>query len=189
MNRKSVFSILCVILICLVLGRLPAWGKKKMSPFDLYDHKMHNALFESVKLNCEEVCHSDPASYGDRKKVNPLGCHRCHNSPNPIMQGPNDCTMCHPDGPPKPQSHKLNWMTKHQTVAKTDPKGCSDCHKNAMFCIDCHKRRDTVEQRVHKRNFKFFHSVVARANPRKCDACHTVTYCQNCHAGRGDSSK
>ena len=85
----------------------------------------------------------------------------------------------------KPENHWADWMAKHQIYAKSDPGSCTQCHVNANFCIDCHRRRDTVQERVHKRNFKLFHSIQARANPRKCDACHTVDYCQTCHAGRG----
>ena len=83
----------------------------------------------------------------------------------------------------------MDWVGRHQSLAKQNPAECASCHTNPMFCLDCHKRRDTVQERMHKRNFKFFHSIEARANPRKCDACHTVTYCQECHSGRGSSKR
>lgn len=169
-------------------GGSAAVAKGKFHPYDIYDHKMHMSLFEAAGLSCE-ACHADPASYGDRKKVMRTGCHICHNAPKPAMPAPSDCSMCHPDGPPRPESHKLGWMARHQVEAKADPSACAWCHKNAIFCIGCHKRRDTVKERVHKSSFRFYHSIEARANPRRCDACHAAAYCQNCHAGRGDSSK
>lgn len=162
--------------------------KKKMSPFDVFVHDMHTPLFESVSFPCEN-CHADPESYGDREKINKQGCHLCHNSPTPAIPAPSDCKMCHADGVPKPQSHRSGWIAKHQSYAKTDPKSCLTCHPNQMFCIDCHGRRDTITTRMHRRNFRLFHSIDARANPRACDACHAITYCQDCHAGRGNSSK
>lgn len=162
--------------------------KKKPGPYDAYNHEMHNSIFESVKVPCE-TCHADPDSYTDKKKVNPLGCHTCHNSPNPTIPANKDCNLCHSGGFPKPQNHKANWISKHQTYAKLNPKDCVQCHPNQMFCIDCHQRRDTVQERMHRRNFKFYHSIEARANPRKCSTCHTTTYCQQCHAGKGNSSK
>lgn len=160
--------------------------RKDPHPYNFFDHAMHLMIFESSSVSCK-VCHSDPQSFKNRKKVEPLGCHRCHNDEKPIVSAAEKCTICHVGGPPKPQSHKVGWGAKHQVYAKTNPKECLECHTNQMFCIDCHKKRDTVRERVHRRNFKFFHSIDARANPRKCDACHTVNYCQQCHAGRGSS--
>ena len=163
--------------------------KKKWHPFNIFPHEMHTALFEGASFSCDN-CHADPASFGDRTKVNRLGCHICHNNPNPPLPGAQDCNRCHPGGKfPKPESHKVDWRSKHQVYAKQNPKECETCHSNRMFCIDCHQRRDTVQERMHKRNFKFFHSIEARANPRKCDACHTVNYCQECHAGQGSSKR
>lgn len=92
-------------------------------------------------------------------------------------------------GIPKPDSHQVNWLSRHQAAAKENLTECQACHTNQMFCADCHQRRDTVQERVHKRNFRVFHSIQARANPRRCDACHTVSYCQECHAGRGTSKR
>lgn len=154
-------------------------------PFDLYDHEMHFAFFEAAKVPCE-MCHTTPESYTDRTKIYPLGCHNCHNSSKPLMEGATqECKACHLSGIPKPSSHRAGWIEKHQTYAKMNPSSCNQCHTNKMFCIDCHGRRDSVQQRMHNRNFRFFHSIEARANPHKCDACHTVTYCQECHSGRG----
>lgn len=161
---------------------------KVQHPFDSYDHEMHNAFFEGAEVACE-TCHADPESYSDRSKVNPMGCHLCHNSPKPILPAPNECALCHPSGPPKPKSHRADWLSKHQIYAKQNPEDCQQCHNNAMFCIDCHRRRDTVQQKMHRRNFRLFHSIEARANPRKCDACHSVNYCQTCHSARGNSKR
>lgn len=80
----------------------------------------------------------------------------------------------------KPDNHRAGWNAGHQTTAKSDPASCNACHK-PWFCIDCHQRRDTIEERVHRRNFKFYHSIEARMNPRKCDTCHTTTFCVDCH--------
>lgn len=162
--------------------------KKKFHPFDVYDHEMHTPIFEGSSVACE-TCHADPDSYGDRKKVNPLGCHKCHNSPKPIMDVTKPCNTCHIEGFPKPKSHKVDWIGRHQIYAKQNPKECTQCHANPMFCIDCHQRRDTVQEKMHRRNFRFFHSIEARGNPRKCDACHTVNFCQECHSGRGTSKR
>ncbi|MBI2981228.1 MAG: hypothetical protein HYY44_02830 [Deltaproteobacteria bacterium] len=177
--------VIALSLIFLVPMKVEA---KKKHPFDLYDHEMHIAIFESVPVACE-TCHADPDSYGDRNKVNKQGCHLCHNSPEPILDVKKPCVTCHLDGPPKPKSHRLDWKGRHQLFAKQNPKECETCHTNKRFCIDCHSRRDTVQERMHRRNFRFFHSIEARANPRKCDACHTITYCQECHSGRGGSKR
>lgn len=186
MRRTSKLFLASFILLLLFPSLLIAKGKKKKHPYDVYNHEMHMGIFEAVPVACE-TCHADPESYGDRKKVNRMGCHLCHNSPTPILPATNQCTVCHSGGFPKPESHKVDWLAKHQSFAKQNPEMCTQCHSNQMFCIDCHKRRDTVSERAHRRNFKFFHSIEARANPHKCDACHTVNTCQECHSGKGTS--
>ncbi|OGQ65409.1 MAG: hypothetical protein A3F89_08530 [Deltaproteobacteria bacterium RIFCSPLOWO2_12_FULL_50_11] len=181
-----------------------AKGKKDFHPFDLFTdeihHGMHDDFFKSVpeRISCE-TCHVSDDSYErGKRKVNPKGCHFCHNpklGPEPAKEPPMDatstpCSTCHVNGWfPKPKSHKAGWKEKHQVYAKKDPDYCTQCHSNSMFCLDCHKKRDTVAKRGHGRNFRFTHSIQARANPRKCDACHTINYCQNCHAGRGTSKQ
>lgn len=178
-----------IVLVTALLVILPAQARKKRHPFDLFNHEFHTSLFEAASFSYEN-CHADPDSFTDRKKVNRLGCHLCHNHPNPPLPAAQDCNRCHVDGKfPKPDSHKTSWVERHQVEAKADPASCQQCHSNQIFCINCHQRRDTVQERVHRRNFKFFHSIQARANPRKCDACHTVDYCQKCHSGKGDSSQ
>ena len=175
-----------MLLLILPLGVAFSKAKKTPHPFDLFDHEMHTGLFEMGNISCD-LCHADPDSFNDRSKINRLGCHTCHNNPNPPLPGTQECTVCHIGGKfPKPESHKTGWIGKHENYAKQNPEECAQCHRDRMFCIDCHKRRDTVQTRVHSRNFKFFHSIEARANPRKCDACHTVDYCQQCHSGRGN---
>ena len=161
---------------------------KKVHPFDLYNHEMHTPLFEAASVACE-TCHADPESYGNRKKVNRLGCHLCHKDRNGPLQATNDCQLCHSSGFPKPASHKVDWIKKHQVYAKQEPATCKECHSNQQFCINCHSRRDTVQEKMHRRNFRYFHSIEARANPRRCESCHTVNFCQECHAGRGTSKR
>ncbi|MDO8520085.1 MAG: hypothetical protein Q7T11_07990 [Deltaproteobacteria bacterium] len=179
-------SLLLVVII--LTGILPALGKTKKHPYDVYDHEMHMTFFEAASVACE-TCHADPDSFGDRSKVNPVGCHLCHNSAGPIIDANKPCTVCHDGGAPKPPSHKSGWKSKHQIYAKLNAESCTQCHTDPQFCLNCHKRRDTVLQTMHRRNFRYFHSIEARANPRKCEACHTVSYCQDCHAGRGSSKR
>ena len=176
-----------IVLLCLILliaAPLGAKRKKPPHPFDHFDHEMHMAVFEGASVACE-TCHADPDSYQDHKKINRLGCHLCHNSPKPIIDVNKPCAVCHDNGPPKPPTHKVDWIARHQLFAKQNPDECRTCHTNPIFCVNCHQRRDTIQQTIHRRNFKFFHSIEARANPHKCDACHTVNFCQDCHAGRG----
>lgn len=161
---------------------------KTKHPFDLFTpevHGFHNDFFEAAGVGCE-TCHKDPENFADRSKMNRLGCHICHNNPNPPAPASQECTRCHIGGKfPKPASHKAGWIAKHQDYAKQNVGECAQCHRNNSFCINCHQRRDSIQQIMHRRNFLFYHSVEARANPRKCDECHTTSYCQRCHSGKG----
>lgn len=185
MKKIAVVLVLATLLLPVSLTAKKGASKH---PFDFFNHEMHTTMFEGV-VTCD-LCHADPESYGDRSKVYRLGCHKCHKDPNGPIPVPKPCDTCHQDGwYPKPQSHKTDWLAKHQNYAKANPAECSQCHANKQFCLDCHMKRETVVKKMHRRNFKYFHSIEARANPRKCDSCHTVSYCQNCHAGNANSGR
>lgn len=162
-----------------------SWGggkRKEIHPFDVYDHEMHNGLFEAFNFRCT-TCHPNDDPY-TRDTVRREGCHICHKNPKTETGAPQDCKLCHINGKfPKPDSHKASWLQKHQYYAKQNVEACYECHQNKMFCIDCHARRDTVQERVHSKGFRYFHSVQARANPKKCDSCHVVNFCTRCHSG------
>lgn len=187
MRKYKIVSIF-VIAIFGVVSASPLFGlskKKTSSPLDGYDHEMHNGIFDGV-VECNH-CHIDDVY--DRagilakwRKKGVVRCHECHkpDTPKPIMPVPKDCKTCHAKLP-KPANHDAYWSRVHQSVAKQNDKYCRGCHE-AFFCIDCHKRRDTIQTRMHDRNFISTHSIEARANPRRCDSCHSVTYCKQCHS-------
>lgn len=192
MRRKSGWMgtvLFAAVFFVLMAQGLGAKSKKPKHPYDIFDHEMHNGIYEMAGVSCD-FCHADPASFEDHDKINKQGCHACHKDPNGPMPSIKPCAHCHINGwYPKPDNHKAGWIAKHQSHAKQDAAYCTQCHANRMFCIDCHQRRDTIQTRMHPRNFLFHHSIEARANPRKCDTCHTIQYCNACHAGKGDSSK
>lgn len=162
---------------------LARWEPKQVNvPLDLYNHNKHFARFGQYGVNCS-LCHKTPDSY-NREKVDRMGCHYCHNngqSPAP-KAARFKCITCHKDlSQIKPDNHRLNWVDRHQTTAKSDKNYCYKCHKS-YFCIDCHQKRDFVEKRMHTRNFRYYHSIVVRSNPRTCSNCHQRNFCKNCHA-------
>ncbi len=184
---KKIFTIITIATFFLNGAAVMAKEKKIKHPFDLFTseiHEMHNAFFEAADVPCT-TCHPTDDAFGNRSKMNRLGCHTCHNNPNPPAPAAQDCARCHADGFPKPESHRSGWIAKHQNIAKNNPAQCQQCHKNNYFCINCHERRDSIQQIMHRRNFLMYHSIEARANPRKCDECHVVNFCQRCHSGKG----
>jgi len=179
MKQRWIF----IIIVSLFFIGTAEGKKKKFDPFDLYDHEMHNGFYEMASFACE-TCHINENAF-TRETVNRLGCHQCHNNPNPPAPAEQDCSRCHPNGQfPKPKSHNAGWLKQHRIHAKADPKSCATCHSDSMFCIDCHQRRDKIQNRVHPRSFRQFHSIEARATPQKCDSCHVVQFCTNCHQGK-----
>lgn len=184
---RRILSLLVIGVVAFALFLPPAQGKKKerkeFHPFDVYDHPKHFVIFAMNNFACDN-CHTDPASYKDRAKINRLGCHMCHQSLNPVVKtAPQDCNICHKEGIPRPEFHDSSWLQQHQMRAKAEPKLCASCHRSVMFCVDCHQRRDNIQRRMHDLNFRLYHSVEARANPHKCDACHRPMFCTNCHQG------
>ena len=189
MTKLKFIILLLIFFGCVFLANSShALGKKKTPhPLDVYNHEMHNAIFEGT-VKCEH-CHIGDAY--DRKtilenwrKKGMVGCHDCHNAntAKPIMPIPKDCKTCHKVWP-KPASHDTNWQNLHQSVAKQNSKYCDQCHKQ-YFCINCHQRRDPIQTIMHDRNFRYIHSIEARANPRRCNECHALQYCLNCHASK-----
>lgn len=170
------------IMVGMSLAILPA-AAGAMDIFDLYNHEMHNSLFEAGNVKCS-LCHQNDKSY-TRAKVNLQGCHKCHNNPKAAMPGPNACGLCHNKSmdPIKPKSHSASWPRIHGAFAVQDSQKCTTCH-STNYCVDCHQQRDTIRQTMHPRNYQFVHSIEARANPARCDTCHTVTFCDTCHTTR-----
>lgn len=166
-----------VLLVSCFLLRDVLAKEKKIHPRELFNHEMHTEIFTGSNVPCE-TCHINEQY--EWKGMNLLGCHKCHNSPKPLVMATQDCSMCHASFPVKPANHKINWTAQHKTEAKANPSYCKNCH-NDRFCIKCHEQRSTIKQNVHKRNFRYFHSVEARADPKKCDRCHVVAFCTSCH--------
>lgn len=183
MKRITVYGIIWVTIF---LGfTLTGFAKERgrYHPFDVYDHQKHFPRFAQYNFACDN-CHADPQSFTDRTKVNRLGCHICHQAPNPPAPAPQECNLCHKDGKlPRPEFHDASWLQQHPARAKAEPKLCANCHQSVMFCVDCHSRRDAIQRRMHDLNFRLYHSVEARANPHRCDACHRPNFCTNCHQG------
>src|SRR5207245_556706 len=112
----------------------------------------------------------------------------CHDS----KAAPTACITCHLDiQRVKPRTHTAEWLTRHGAYAKTDPVGCTSCHKAApmlllaslktetkqtaftqlvgsQFCSNCHSR-----QNPHPTGFQRTHGQIALANSAKCATCHT----------------
>lgn len=176
---------LLFILILLAAVRVFGGEGKRPHPFDLYNHPKHFQIFATAGFACTN-CHKDlssPEAFKDRAKINRLGCHACHQAPNPPAKAPQDCMLCHKEGLPRPEFHDASWIQQHASRAKAEPNLCANCHQSVMFCVDCHQRRDSIQRRMHNLNFKFYHSLEARANAHRCDACHQKAFCTNCHQG------
>ncbi len=150
---------------------------KKAAIKELFNHEMHTEIFTSSNVDCK-VCHVDDQY--EWKKMDKGGCHKCHNSKEPIIPATSTCTMCHDKYKVKPSSHKINWVLEHKPMAQARPAECKACHGD-RFCMKCHEERNQIMLNMHKRNYKYFHSIDARLDPKKCDRCHTMSYCTLCH--------
>lgn len=163
------------------------------SAASVFDHGKHRVLLEKEGFNCVS-CHPFNATLkgqheklGDEIEARYLNpgketCHYCHNNQERKAKTPLKCPGCHKDNMAAimPKTHTLNFKKDHRILAQTSREECLLCHAQS-FCVDCHMRRDTIQNRVHEGNYLFYHSVEARANPMKCSSCHRQRFCLGCH--------
>lgn len=163
----------------------------------LFSHKRHQLPFQSMGISCTE-CHSfavksqsfDPLAENVESgflKPSRKVCHECHLGKIQTARV-NQCSLCHLNPAQlKPESHKLDWRSRHGQFAQMDPESCNSCHReNQNACSNCHTQRSTMKPNVHRPNFRMFHSIEARINPAKCSTCHASTsFCIQCHKGDG----
>lgn len=191
---KSIFS--AILLITAETVAAPNYKPSHPPQFvqkwpELFNHKKHLEKFKQMGVSCTE-CHtfsvkantSDPLLPGvskgyliPDKKI----CHDCHLGKINIPRS-NECVLCHTNTHDlMPESHKLNWKSRHGTFAEMDRDSCRECHSDKN-CTQCHVQRDTSKPQVHRPNFRISHSIEARMNPQKCVTCHTtVNSCVMCH--------
>ncbi len=181
-NQVTLFALLVATLLLISFSSSARWQpRQNAEPLDLYNHAKHFGRYIELNVACD-YCHQTPDSY-TREKVYRMGCHLCHN--NPQSPAPTaarfKCITCHKDlTRVKPESHYLNWVSRHQSVAKQDKNYCLKCHKS-FYCTDCHQKRDAANQRMHTRLFRYYHSIEARSNPGSCTKCHNFNFCKDCH--------
>jgi hypothetical protein len=166
----------------------------KSSPTSAFDHDKHKVLIEKEGFNCMG-CHPFNATLktqheklGDEIEARYLKpgeetCHYCHNSQEYKATKPLRCLSCHKDNMAAilPKTHTLSYKKDHRILAQASGEECMLCHAQS-FCVDCHMRRDTMQNRVHDGNNLFYPAVEARANPMKCSSCHRQRFCLGCHS-------
>jgi hypothetical protein len=163
------------------------------STASVFDHGKHRVLLEKDGFNCitchpfNAVLESQHEKLGDEIEARYLKpgqetCHACHNNEERKAKRPLKCTSCHKDNMAaiKPKTHTLSFKKDHRILAQTSGEECQLCHAQS-FCVDCHMRRDTMQNKVHEGNYLFYHAIEARANPMKCSSCHRQNFCLGCH--------
>jgi len=170
--------------------------KKELGATVKFHHREHKNFIEKHgcipchAMNVKMEWASIEAAERESKKLlmpSKVTCHYCHNNPEktPAPDAPTKCYICHLNMREiEPQNHKVaDWLKKHSLTFYTSSKDCKDCHKES-FCIDCHLRRDVIENLVHPRNYEKLHGIEVSANPAKCSKCHHLSFCMECHTKR-----
>lgn len=176
-KKYKIWGISFFILLMVVASTAVLAKSKKAVIKELFNHDMHTEIFTGSNVACD-LCHVKDQYTWD--KMDKGGCHKCHNSPKPVMPATSRCQMCHEKYKVKPTNHTVAWQSEHKTFANAKPDECKACH-NDRFCIKCHEQRDDVGLNVHKRNYRYFHSIDVRLDPKKCDRCHDISFCTKCH--------
>lgn len=165
--------------------------EKKPLPREMFDHNFHEKHFNAVKYECTN-CHTYKVDRQSKTVLEidyqkfftkPLAelCHPCHREQGQIRSRLYVCSTCHTE--PQaivPANHRSGWIKKHASLSY-NAKECRNCHDDS-YCINCHRRFETIKPRVHSRNYRFFHSIEARTSPARCYACHRETQCRQCHS-------
>jgi hypothetical protein len=125
-------------------------------------------------------------------------CLTCHDG----VRAADACTTCHlatpggrvrielPDGPLVPTGgatgamHDLEFRTRHDAIARAEPKTCAACHEQ-RFCADCHAGAMKPLD-FHPGDYIALHAVEARRGVPDCGACHkSQRFCVGCHERSG----
>lgn len=161
-----------------------------------FSHKAHLAR---PSARCE-TCHGPTAERMAPAQHSVLGhdtCMTCHRQDFRTI----DCRKCHADLVENPSaplnlfSHDGDFLKRHGTLARSDDRVCSHCHKTAD-CTDCHSRLDPLspamrnaervdKSLVHRADFLTRHPIEARTDPTSCTSCHSTTQCTSCHEKSG----
>lgn len=126
--------------------------------------------------------------YPDRMKMR--YCMKCHTGGKGELEGPRDCSVCHPkDFELKPKNHLVASFLKpldikvraaHTKGAKLDKEYCFSCHQD-KFCFDCHGM-DMPHPKKDWTAGKKEHLALGKANPQSCVQCHPqANFCSACH--------
>lgn len=148
---------------------------KRVAPDIRFSHQRHAAQ------PCA-TCHANgvsPEPHLPRMQV----CTDCHAA----MAIPNTCETCHttPVQPKparvRPDSHAVDWLKRHGTLAATYGQDCMSCHQ-PPDCASCHTAQMGKPYAIHPPNFVTIHAVDARADQANCATCHSVqNFCTACH--------
>ncbi len=166
--------------------------EKQLSPVAKFHHLDHKKFIDkhgcmpchemNIKMSWPDLLAAEKGS-GKLLMPSKVTCHYCHKNPKtPAPEAPTKCYICHFNMKEiEPDSHKRgNWLKTHKFAYESNPKSCSNCHKQ-MDCINCHERRGVIKHLVHPRNYEYTHGIEAAADPGKCKRCHQVGFCMECH--------
>lgn len=148
---------------------------KRVSPDIRFSHQRH------VSQTCS-TCHTVGA--GTEPTLPKMQvCTDCHG----MMNVPNTCQTCHTTpvhpttGRVRPDSHDVDWVQRHGTVALANGQDCMSCHQ-PPDCASCHTAQMGKPYAIHPPNFVTIHAVDARADQANCSTCHSVqNFCTACH--------
>ena len=191
---RNKWLVLLLISICAACTRtdrnVKTLGVPKLSPREHYDHNIHEKPRTQADLDCTD-CHPFKLDWSKRTVelpqykelfVKPLDqiCHDCHRKESRVHARIFVCSLCHEETRElTPENHKAGWIKKH-AVLSYHPSECQTCHDDS-YCIDCHRRFETIRPQFHGRNYRFYHSIEARMNPALCYSCHRISQCSDCH--------
>ena len=108
-------------------------------------------------------------------------CMTCHDG----RQVSAECTLCHINTDNLlPQDHRLQWMQRHDEVARSDISTCAQCHVQEQSCDMCH-RGDNLQGIPHREGFVDTHAFSFYSKSKDCTACHDFAVdCVSCHRSR-----
>ncbi|NOX37584.1 MAG: cytochrome c3 family protein [Calditrichaeota bacterium] len=119
--------------------------------------------------------HADLARLQNRSLTAGKDCRLCHQT--------RDCQRCHEGDNLERFTHPLNYAFTHALEAQGRQKDCSSCHRDRMFCVDCHRDFQVMP---HNHVAGWSNRIPGDGGRHRWEALNDLEACLACHQSNAE---